>query len=181
MKQPCFHQKIIGDVLSLYQNFSETFFNNNRNISVLKCEKHNLRKSQISYYRTSEYFRRMEWLSRNFLASSQFEISGKNHISQNVFLPSIIYPSLPRKRFQGSSSFISPLVGRDEKRAPLKTPTWEAKSTRQRKRKNIGTSSFLARGKSRMLSTDPLFTLFYFLNPSLSMFYHFMLYHSMFY
>ena len=97
------------------------------------------------------------------VTTSQFEISGKNHISQNVFLPSIIYPSLPRKRFQGSSSFISRLVGRDEKRAPLKTPTWEAKSTRQRKRKNIGTSSFLARGKSRMLSTDPLFTLFYFL------------------
>ena len=27
------------------------------------------------------------------VTTSQFEISGKNHISQNVFLPSVIYPS----------------------------------------------------------------------------------------
>ena len=38
MKQPCFHQKIIGDSLSLHRTFQETIFNNNRNILVLKCE-----------------------------------------------------------------------------------------------------------------------------------------------
>ena len=27
------------------------------------------------------------------VTTSQFEISGKNHIGQNVFLPSVIYPS----------------------------------------------------------------------------------------
>ena len=53
----------------------------------------------------------------------------KSHlISQNVFLQSILYPSL-----------------------------LHSKSTRQRKRKNIGTSSILAWGKTRVLPTDPPF------------------------
>ena len=36
-------------------------------------------------------------------------------------------PSLPRRRFQGSSYFFPPHRGREEIRAPLKTPAWEAK------------------------------------------------------
>ena len=35
----------MGDILSLNREIEETFFNNNRNILVLKCEEHNLRKS----------------------------------------------------------------------------------------------------------------------------------------
>ena len=31
------------------------------------------------------------------VTTSQFEIRGKNHISQNVFLPSVIYPSQKKK------------------------------------------------------------------------------------
>ena len=38
IKQLCSHQKMIGDVLSLYRNFQDTFFNNNRNILVSKYE-----------------------------------------------------------------------------------------------------------------------------------------------
>ena len=37
MKQSCFHQKIIGDVIGDLK-FQETFFNNNHNILVLTCE-----------------------------------------------------------------------------------------------------------------------------------------------
>ena len=33
------------------------------------------------------------------VTTSQFEISGKNHISQNVFPPSVIYPSEKKKKF----------------------------------------------------------------------------------
>ena len=36
MKQPCFHQKIIGDILSLYRMFQETFFNNILVLIVVK-------------------------------------------------------------------------------------------------------------------------------------------------
>ena len=39
--------------------------------------------------------------------------------------------SLPRRRFYGSSFFIPP-HRRDEKRAPLKTPAWEANVTPKR-------------------------------------------------
>ena len=37
--------------------------------------------------------------------TSQFEISGKNHISQNVFLPSVIYPSEKKKKKLEQAAF----------------------------------------------------------------------------
>ena len=87
MKQPCFHQKIIGDVLSLYRNFKETFFNNNRNILTLNVNNTTSQKSQLSYWKTYEYFRRTEslWLSRNFQLFSSF----RNF--QAIFGPSNTY------------------------------------------------------------------------------------------
>ena len=36
------------------------------------------------------------------VTTSQFEISGKNHIGQNVFLPSVIYPSEKKKLEQAA-------------------------------------------------------------------------------
>ena len=71
--------------------------------------------------------------------TSQFEISGKNHISQNVFLPSVIYPS-------------------------------------EKKKKKLEQAAFWHEVKVVCCGTEPLFTLFYFINPSLSMFYHSMFY-----
>ena len=43
----------------------------------------------------------------------------------------MLYCSLPRSRFKGSSFFnpLHKLMGRDERRAPLKTPVWEASYT----------------------------------------------------
>ena len=67
------------------------------------------------------------------VTTSQFEISGKNHISQNVCPP--------------------------ERNLPV------------REKEKV-----LEQAASRVLPTDPLFTLFYFINPSLSMFYHSMFY-----
>ena len=39
------------------------------------------------------------------VTTSQFEISGKNHISQNVFLPSVIYPSEKKKKKLEQAAF----------------------------------------------------------------------------
>ena len=69
----------------LYRKFQETFFNNNRNILILKCEQRKLRKSQLSYQKTSEYFTRIERLSRNF----QLFLSFRNF--QAIFAPSNSY------------------------------------------------------------------------------------------
>ena len=69
----------------LYRKFQETFFNNNRNILILKCEQRKLRKSQLSYQKTSEYFTRMKRLSRNF----QLFLSFRNF--QAIFAPSNSY------------------------------------------------------------------------------------------
>ena len=85
VKQPCFRQKIIRDVLSLYRNFQETFLNNNRNILVLKRAIAQLPKIVESYQKSSGYLRRMERLSRNFKLFPSF----RNF--QTIFAPSNSY------------------------------------------------------------------------------------------
>ena len=41
------------------------------------------------------------------VTTSQFEISGKTHISQNVFLPSVIYPSEKKKKILEQAAFLA--------------------------------------------------------------------------
>ena len=45
------------------------------------------------------------WKVNKRVTTSQVEISGKNHISQNVFLPSVIYPSEKKKKILEQAAF----------------------------------------------------------------------------
>ena len=70
--QLCFHQKIIGDVLSLYQNFQEAFFLTIIAISRYQNVNNTTSKSQLSYQKTSESLRQTELLSKKFQLFSSF-------------------------------------------------------------------------------------------------------------
>ena len=75
MKQPYYHQKILGVLCLNTEIFRRRFLCNFPNILVvIKCEEQNLRKLQVTKYKNSKCLRRMERLSRNFKPFSRCRI-----------------------------------------------------------------------------------------------------------
>ena len=61
----------------------------------------------LLHQRANHADQKQQTAGSQYACHSQFEISGKNHISQNVFVPSVIYPSEKKKKILEQAAFLA--------------------------------------------------------------------------